>query len=227
MGGGMLKKYLWGGVVIFIAGTVFALGGIGGKKGDLLRKAKAGDADAQYMLAEQLEMTTDLVNLKKSEFYYWLKKAAKNGNGQAQDLLHDIDAEYDRKALEDELAPNGSQKLMDEVAKLERQKRKNYPLIKEKLFKAGTLGNFSALVKTAWLFGNQDAAREYGVPFHPLKACILSVYTNNRYGDLNKDAMDVLCSGIYYEHNAKKIDGYVKRIEDKPAKIWSILENVK
>jgi len=223
----MLKKYLWGGVVIFIAGTVFALGGIGGKKGDLLRKAKAGDADAQYMLAEQLEMTTDLVNLKKSEFYYWLKKAAKNGNGQAQDLLHDIDAEYDRKALEDELAPNGSQKLMDEVAKLERQKRKNYPLIKEKLFKAGTLGNFSALVKTAWLFGNQDAAREYGVPFHPLKACILSVYTNNRYGDLNKDAMDVLCSGIYYEHNAKKIDGYVKRIEDKPAKIWSILENVK
>ena len=27
--------------------------------------------------------------------------------------------------------------------------------------------------------------------------------------------------------NAKKIDGYVKRIEDKPAKIWSILENVK
>ena len=56
---------------------------------------------------------------------------------------------------------------MDEVAKLERQKRKNYPLIKEKLFKAGTLGNFSALVKTAWLFGNQDAAREYGVPFHP------------------------------------------------------------
>lgn len=223
----MLKKYLWGGVVIFIAGTVFASGGIGGKKGDLLRKAKAGDADAQYMLAEQLEMTTDLVNLKKSEFYYWLKKAAKNGNGQAQDLLHDIDAEYDRKALEDELAPNGSQKLMDEVAKLERQKRKNYPLIKEKLFKAGTLGNFSALVKTAWLFGNQDAAREYGVPFHPLKACILSVYTNNRYGDLNKDAMDVLCSGIYYEHNAKKIDGYVKRIEDKPAKIWSILENVK
>lgn len=223
----MLKKYLWGGVVIFIAGTVFALGGIGGKKGDLLRKAKAGDADAQYMLAEQLEMTTDPVNLKKSEFYYWLKKAAKNGNGQAQDLLHDIDAEYDRKALEDELAPNGSQKLMDEVAKLERQKRKNYPLIKEKLFKAGTLGNFSALVKTAWLFGNQDAAREYGVPFHPLKACILSVYTNNRYGDLNKDAMDVLCSGIYYEHNAKKIDGYVKRIEDKPAKIWSILENVK
>lgn len=223
----MLKKYLWGGVVIFIAGTVFASGGIGGKKGDLLRKAKAGDADAQYMLAEQLEMTTDLVNLKKSEFYYWLKKAAKNGNGQAQDLLHDIDAEYDRKALEDELAPNGSQKLMDEVAKLARQKRKNYPLIKEKLFKAGTLGNFSALVKTAWLFGNQDAAREYGVPFHPLKACILSVYTNNRYGDLNKDAMDVLCSGIYYEHNAKKIDGYVKRIEDKPAKIWSILENVK
>ena len=223
----MLKKYLWGGVVIFIAGTVFALGGVGGKKGDLLRKAKAGDADAQYMLAEQLEMTTDPVNLKKSEFYYWLKKAAKNGNGQAQDLLHDIDAEYDRKALEDELAPNGSQKLMDEVAKLERQKRKNYPLIKEKLFKAGTLGNFSALVKTAWLFGNQDAAREYGVPFHPLKACILSVYTNNRYGDLNKDAMDVLCSGIYYEHNAKKIDGYVKRIEDKPAKIWSILENVK
>ncbi|KJJ13773.1 MULTISPECIES: SEL1-like repeat protein [unclassified Neisseria] len=223
----MLKKYLWGGVVIFIAGTVFASGGIGGKKGDLLRKAKAGDADAQYMLAEQLEMTTDPVNLKKSEFYYWLKKAAKNGNGQAQDLLHDIDAEYDRKALEDELAPNGSQKLMDEVAKLERQKRKNYPLIKEKLFKAGTLGNFSALVKTAWLFGNQDAAREYGVPFHPLKACILSVYTNNRYGDLNKDAMDVLCSGIYYEHNAKKIDGYVKRIEDKPAKIWSILENVK
>ncbi|EIG23378.1 hypothetical protein [Neisseria sicca] len=223
----MLKKYLWGGVVIFIAGTVFALGGIGGKKGDLLSKAKAGDADAQYMLAEQLEMTTDPVNLKKSEFYYWLKKAAKNGNGQAQDLLHDIDAEYDRKALEDELAPNGSQKLMDEVAKLERQKRKNYPLIKEKLFKAGTLGNFSALVKTAWLFGNQDAAREYGVPFYPLKACILSVYTNNRYGDLNKDAMDVLCSGIYYEHNAKKIDGYVKRIEDKPAKIWSILENVK
>lgn len=223
----MLKKYLWGGVVIFIAGTVFALGSIGGKKGDLLSKAKAGDADAQYMLAEQLEMTTDPVNLKKSEFYYWLKKAAKNGNGQAQDLLHDIDAEYDRKALEDELAPNGSQKLMDEVAKLERQKRKNYPLIKEKLFKAGTLGNFSALVKTAWLFGNQDAAREYGVPFHPLKACILSVYTNNRYGDLNKDAMDVLCSGIYYEHNAKKIDGYVKRIEDKPAKIWSILENVK
>ena len=223
----MLKKYLWGGVVIFIAGTVFASGGIGGKKGDLLRKAKAGDADAQYMLAEQLEMTTDLVNLKKSEFYYWLKKAAKNGNGQAQDLLHDIDAEYDRKDLEDELAPNGSQKLMDEVAKLARQKRKNYPLIKEKLFKAGTLGNFSALVKTAWLFGNQDAAREYGVPFHPLKACILSVYTNNRYGDLNKDAMDVLCSGIYYEHNAKKIDGYVKRIEDKPAKIWSILENVK
>ena len=223
----MLKKYLWGGVVIFIAGTVFASGGIGGKKGDLLRKAKAGDADAQYMLAEQLEMTTDLVNLKKSEFYYWLKKAAKNGNGQAQDLLHDIDAEYDRKALEDELAPNGSQKLMDEVAKLERQKRKNYPLIKEKLFKAVALGNFSALVKTAWLFGNQDAAREYGVPFHPLKACILSVYTNNRYGDLNKDAMDVLCSGIYYEHNAKKIDGYVKRIEDKPAKIWSILENVK
>lgn len=200
----MLKKYLWGGVVIFIAGTVFASGGIGGKKGDLLRKAKAGDADAQYMLAEQLEMTTDLVNLKKSEFYYWLKKAAKNGNGQAQDLLHDIDAEYDRKALEDELAPNGSQKLMDEVAKLERQKRKNYPLIKEKLFKAVALGNFSALVKTAWLFGNQDAAREYGVPFHPLKACILSVYTNNRYGDLNKDAMDVLCSGIYYEHNAKK-----------------------
>ena len=147
----MLKKYLWGGVVIFIAGTVFASGGIGGKKGDLLRKAKASDADAQYMLAEQLEMTTDLVNLKKSEFYYWLKKAAKNGNGQAQDLLHDIDAEYDRKALEDELAPNGSQKLMDEVAKLERQKRKNYPLIKEKLFKAVALGNFSALVKTAWL----------------------------------------------------------------------------
>lgn len=73
----MLKKYLWGGVVIFIAGTVFALGGIGGKKGDLLSKAKAGDADAQYMLAEQLEMTTDPVNLKKSEFYYWLKKAAK------------------------------------------------------------------------------------------------------------------------------------------------------
>ena len=223
----MLKKYLWGGVIIFISGTVFALGGIGGKKGDLLSKAKAGDADAQYMLAEQLEMTTDPVNLKKSEFYYWLKKAAKNGNGQAQDLLRDIDAEYDRKALEDELAPNGSQKLMDEVAKLERQKRKNYLLIKEKLFKAGTLGNFSALVKTAWLFGNQDAAREYGVPFHPLKACILSVYTNNRYGDLNKDAMDVLCSGIYYEHNAKKIDGYVKRIEDKPAKTWSILENVK
>ena len=147
----MLKKYLWGGVVIFIAGTVFALGGIGEKKDDLLSKAKAGDVDAQYMLAEQLEMTTDPVNLKKSEFYYWLKKAAKNGNGQAQDLLHDIDAEYDRKALEDELAPNGSQKLMDEVAKLERQKRKNYPLIKEKLFKAVALGNFSALVKTAWL----------------------------------------------------------------------------
>ena len=223
----MLKKYLWGGVVIFIAGTVFALGGVGGKKGDLLSKAKAGDADAQYMLAEQLEMTTDPVNLKKSEFYYWLKKAAKNGNGQAQDLLHDIDAEYDRKALEDELAPNGSQKLMDEVAKLERQKRKNYPLIKEKLFKAAALGSFSALVKTAWLFGNQDAAREYGVPFHPLKACILSVYTNNRYGDLNKDAMDVLCEGIYNKRNAKKIDSYVKRIEDKPAEIWSILENVK
>jgi hypothetical protein len=48
----MLKKYLWGGVVIFIAGTVFALGGVGGKKGDLLSKAKAGDADAQYMLSE-------------------------------------------------------------------------------------------------------------------------------------------------------------------------------
>ena len=77
---------------------------------------------------------------------------------------------------------------MNEVFKLENQKQKNYPLIKEKLFKAAALSNYAALADTAWLFGNQDNAQKYGVPFHPLKACILSVYTNNRYGDLNKDA---------------------------------------
>ena len=127
----MLKKYVWCGLVVLITGTAFALG-TGGEE-NLRRKAKAGDAEAQYLLAMQLEMTTDPVNLKESEFYYWLKKAAENGEGAAQDLLDDIEAEYDKTALEDELAPNGSQKLMNEVFKLENQKQKNYPLIKEKL----------------------------------------------------------------------------------------------
>ena len=88
----MLKKYVWCGLVVFITGTAFALG-TGGEE-NLRRKAKAGDAEAQYLLAMQLEMTTDPVNLKESEFYYWLKKAAENGEGAAQDLLDDIEAEY-------------------------------------------------------------------------------------------------------------------------------------
>lgn len=221
----MLKKYVWCGLVVFITSTAFALS-TGGEE-NLRRKAKAGDAEAQYLLAMQLEMTTDPVNLKESEFYYWLKKAAKNGEGAAQDLLDDIEAEYDKTALEEELAPNGSQKLMDEVFKLENQKQKNYPLIKEKLFKAAALSNYAALADTAWLFGNRDNAQKYGVPFHPLKACILSVYTNNRYGDLNKDALDILCRGIYTKDNSEKIEHYAKQIKNRPSKIWSILENVK
>ena len=221
----MLKKYVWCGLVVFITGTAFALS-TGGEE-NLRRKAKAGDAEAQYLLAMQLEMTTDPVNLKESEFYYWLKKAAENGEGAAQDLLDDIEAEYDKTALEEELAPNGSQKLMDEVFKLENQKQKNYPLIKEKLFKAAALSNYAALVDTAWLFGNRDNAQKYGVPFNPLKACILSVYTNNRYGDLNKDALDILCRGIYTKDNSEKIEHYAKQIKNRPSKIWSILENVK
>jgi len=36
------------------------------------------------------------------------------------------------------------------------------------------------------------------------------------------------CAAVFTMNTMrKKIDGYVKRIEDKPAKIWSILENVK
>ena len=93
----MLKKYVWCGLAVLITGTAFALG-TGGEE-NLRRKAKAGDAEAQYLLAMQLEMTTDPVNLKESEFYYWLKKAAENGEGAAQDLLDDIEAEYDKTAL--------------------------------------------------------------------------------------------------------------------------------
>ena len=69
----MLKKYVWCGLAVLITSTAFALG-TGGEE-NLRRKAKAGDAEAQYLLAMQLEMTTDPVNL----IYYWLKKAAENG----------------------------------------------------------------------------------------------------------------------------------------------------
>ena len=74
----MLKKYVWCGLVVLITGTAFALG-TGGEE-NLRRKAKAGDAEAQYLLAMQLEMTTDPVNLNESEFYYWLKKLQKTAN---------------------------------------------------------------------------------------------------------------------------------------------------
>ena len=49
----MLKKYVWCGLVVFITGTAFALS-TGGEE-NLRRKAKAGDAEAQYLLAMQLE----------------------------------------------------------------------------------------------------------------------------------------------------------------------------
>ena len=94
----MLKKYVWCGLAVLITGTAFALG-TGRRRKTCGAKQKAGDAEAQYLLAMQLEMTTDPVNLKESKFYYWLKKAAENGEGAAQDLLDDIEAEYDKTAF--------------------------------------------------------------------------------------------------------------------------------
>ena len=43
----MLKKYVWCGLAVLITGTAFALG-TGGEE-NLRRKAKAGDAEAQYL----------------------------------------------------------------------------------------------------------------------------------------------------------------------------------
>ncbi|EJS86855.1 hypothetical protein AAUPMC_17240 [Pasteurella multocida subsp. multocida str. Anand1_cattle] len=73
-----------------------------------------------------------MAHLKQSDFFYWLEQAANNKYDVAQDLLDDILAEYDPKLLQD-LAPNGSQKIFDEVYQLDKQQPKNYALIVSKL----------------------------------------------------------------------------------------------
>ncbi len=161
---------------------------------ELLKEAQKGNPEAQYDLAMSLQTTTDMAHLKQSDFFYWLEQAANNKYDVAQDLLDDILAEYDPKLLQD-LAPNGSQKIFDEVYQLDKQQPKNYALIVSKLKQAAELENYTALAQLSWIYGDSRLAKNYGVAFSTIKPCTLATYNNLRHGDINKEDMEYLCSG--------------------------------
>ncbi|AFF25412.1 hypothetical protein SAMN05421675_1880 [Pasteurella multocida] len=198
---------------------------------ELLKEAQKGNPEAQYDLAMSLQTTTDMAHLKQSDFFYWLEQAANNKYDVAQDLLDDILAEYDPKLLQD-LAPNGSQKIFDEVYQLDKQQPKNYALIVSKLKQAAELENYTALAQLSWIYGDSRLAKNYGVAFSTIKACTLATYNNLRHGDINKEDMEYLCSGDVLNRadwpQAQKLANKMAvEIKQKPTALFSLLDQLK
>ncbi|MCG7657989.1 hypothetical protein [Wielerella bovis] len=96
---------------------------------------------------------------------------------------------------EDEFAPNGTQKIMDEIKLLEKQTPVDYLKITEKLQQAATLQNYFALSDLTVIYGMEENATVYGVKINPLTACTLALYNNHLYGDVNKGHLDLYCNG--------------------------------
>ncbi|MDH3002090.1 sel1 repeat family protein [Pasteurella multocida] len=198
---------------------------------ELLKDAQKGNPEAQYDLAMSLQTTTDMTHLKQSDFFYWLEQAANNKYEVAQDLLDDILAEYDPKLLQD-LAPNGSQKILDEVYQLDKQKPKNYALIVSKLKQAAELENYTALAQLSWIYGDSRLAKNYDVAFSTIKACTLATYNNVRHGDINKEDMEYLCSGDILNRadwpQAQKLaNKMAAEIKQKPTALFLLLDQLK
>ncbi|ULJ60217.1 sel1 repeat family protein [Wielerella bovis] len=163
---------------------------------NLLAQAEKGNVDAQYFLAQSLFETADLTRIKESDFYHWMKKAADNGHEVAQDVLADTEADaMTSQEAEDWFAPNGTQKIMDEIRLLAQQTPIDYRKIREKLQQAATLQNYMALSHLTVIYGTAENATVYGVKTNPLTACTLALYNNHLYGDVNKGHLDVYCNG--------------------------------
>lgn len=163
---------------------------------NLLAQAEKGDVDAQYFLAQSLFETADPTHIKESDFYHWMKKAADNGHEVAQNVLADMEADgMTSQEAEDEFAPNGTQKIMDEIRLLAQQTPIDYRKIREKLQQAATLQNYMALSHLTVIYGTAENATVYGVKTNPLTACTLALYNNHLYGDVNKGHLDVYCNG--------------------------------
>lgn len=197
----------------------------------LLAEAKKGDAEAQYNLAMSLETTTDYAHLLKSDFIYWLDKAAKQNYGSAVDLLDDIYAEYDPKDIV-KYSPNNTQLIIDEVHKLEKETPKNYALIANKIKKAAELGNEYAISQLTWMYGDKELAQKYGIKFSTIKACSIAIYNNRIYGDIDKEDMEYLCSGDIlnradWEHAQKLAEKTAGKIVENPTALFSILDTLK
>ncbi|MGC6341979.1 sel1 repeat family protein [Bisgaard Taxon 45] len=198
---------------------------------ELLNEAKKGNPEAQYDLAMSLQTTTDMAYLKQSDFFYWLEQAANNKYDVAQDLLDDILAEYDPKLLQD-LAPNETQKILDEVHQLDKQQPKHYAVIVNKLKQAAELENYTALAQLSWIYGDSRLAGKYGVKFSTIKACTLATYNNLRHGDINKEDMEYFCSGDVLNRadwpQAQKVaNKTAAEIQQKPRALFSLLDKLK
>ncbi|SSY70413.1 sel1 repeat family protein [Alysiella crassa] len=163
---------------------------------NLLAQAEKGDVDAQYFLAQSLFETADPTRIKESDFYHWMKKAADNGHEVAQNILADMAADgMSSQETADEFAPNGTQKIMDEIKLLEKQTPVDYLKIIGKLQQAATLQNYMALSDLTVIYGMEENATVYGVKTNPLTACTLALYNNHLYGDVNKGHLDLYCNG--------------------------------
>ncbi|WP_424404936.1 sel1 repeat family protein [Pasteurella sp. PK-2025] len=197
----------------------------------LLQDAKKGNAEAQYDLALSLQTTTDMANLKESDFYYWLDQAAKRHYAPAQTLLDKLVAKSNPKWLAS-LAPNGTQKILDEVHQLDKQQPKNYALIVSKLKQAATLGNYTALAQLSWIYGDSRLATNYNVAFSTIKACTLATYNNLLHGEMNEEDKDYLCSGDIlnradWSDVQKVAEKTAAEIQQKPTALFDFLDKLK
>ena len=71
---------------ILILTVLLTSGAFGNKFEDTLVKAKAGDADAQYELAEMYYLGSGIPE-NATQFVIWLSKSAEQGNANAQTVL--------------------------------------------------------------------------------------------------------------------------------------------
>lgn len=187
----------------------------------LLVEAEKGNAQAQFFLAQSLFETADPARIKESDFYYWMKKAADNGDAQAQEILGDMEADaMTPQEAEDSLAPNGSQKIMDEIGQLEKQTPIDYPLILKRLQQAAELQNYIALSDLTVIYGSPENASRYGIQVNAKTACILALYNNHVHGDLNKGHLDIYCNGERVSKQEwKQAEQFASNLSQQPKRI--------
>lgn len=150
-----------------------------------------------------------------------LLAAAEKGHAQAKEILDDMEADaMTFQEAEDLLAPNGSQKIMDEIAQWEQQTAPDYPLILKKLQQAAELQNYTALSDLTVIYGLPENATRYGIRAKAKTACILALHNNNLHGDLNKGHLDIYCNGEKVsEQEWQQVESFASDLSQRPERI--------